>query len=214
MTVTKLPFAYATEYHIPAEGRFPPYVKLLALSVDLRVAFVTVVSLLEYGTTAQLLPLLAALHQATVDAGVGDNVQVTPSVVLAVTFDSTVVAITTPFPPDVLNQKYPDGKVDTFQLIPSADQTPAVDAPKGAATKRVPVYPIVDQVAETGKVVLVQFMPSLLYSAVLPVSGKATHLSVPLATQRKAPAIGKLRAVQVIPSADVMYCPAVNCVAI
>jgi hypothetical protein len=208
-----LPFAYATEYHIPADGRFPPYVKLLALSVDLKVTFVTLASSLEYGTTAQLLPLLAALHQATVDAGVGDNVQVTPSVVLAVAFDETVVAITAPFPPDVLNQKYPDGKVDTFQLIPSADQTPEVDAPKGAATKRVPVYPIVDQVFETGNVVLVQFMASVLYNAVFPEFGKATHLSVPLATQNQTFASGQSRAVQVIPSADVMYCPVTFCVA-
>jgi hypothetical protein len=100
-------------------------------------------------------------------------------------------------------------------LIPSSDQTLTFvgvgTLAYAAATNRVPVYPIVDQVAETGKEVLVQFIPSVLYSAVLPTSGKTTHLSVPLATQIQMVALGQLRAVHVIPSAEVMYCPEVNC---
>jgi hypothetical protein len=83
-------------------------------------------------------------------------------------------------------------------------------ATNAAATNLPFVNPTVDHSAEIGSEVLVQFIPSLLYSAVLPEDGKTTQLLSPLATQSQAVESGQLRAVQVIPSADVMYCPTVN----
>jgi hypothetical protein len=64
---------------------------------------------------------------------------------------------------------------------------------------------MVDHTPENGSEVLVQVIPSVLYSAVPPESGKTTQLLSPLATQSQIVESGQLRAVHTTPSADVMY---------